>query len=340
MSNLRASSRERRGLTLLELLIIGFVIVVLIGLMLPAFLHSREAARRTQCSNHLKQFGLSLHNYHDAHRVLPPGALSWSRFPDMQRSAHSALLPFFESTYKTFTADLAWKAMAPRWTSRRVPAFICPSCSNRGTTEDEFFGALAGTGSTFGVTSYIYCKGVTDTWCTAPESVPSSERGPFDADYWVTFADVADGTSQTIFMGEGATGGDWMVCTGTGCTEPTRNPLTGHWQLPDQPWVVPFVNTDRYISRVGPRASQFGSTMDPMNKNPVTDSLIDVSVLSDCRSSAHGGPHRTSNFRSDHDGGAFFLLGDGSVRFLDEKIDLHLYRGLSTIAGEESVEAF
>ena len=126
-------------------------------------------------------------------------------------------------------------------------------------------------------------------------------------DAWITIDDVSDGLSNTIFVGEGATGSPWQVCAGVGCTKSIQNPLTGSWYLPDQPYFIPYINTDKDIGKAGPRASLFGSTMEPMNKNPVTDTLIDSSALSDCRSSADGGPHRTSNFRSNHEGGGNLL---------------------------------
>jgi prepilin-type processing-associated H-X9-DG protein len=79
-------------------------------------------------------------------------------------------------------------------------------------------------------------------------------------------------------------------------------------------------------------SSIFGCTLEPINKRPVTNTMISLAGMADCNSSAHGGPHTTSNFRSDHPGGAQFLLLDGSIRFTDDSIDLTTYRRLSTIA--------
>jgi hypothetical protein len=83
-------------------------------------------------------------------------------------------------------------------------------------------------------------------------------------------------------------------------------------------------------------SSAFASTLEPMNKRPVTNTMIVLASGTDCRSSTAGGPHMTSNFRSDHAGGAHFVLCDGSVHFIAEDIDRMLYRRLSTIAEGES----
>jgi len=78
--------------------------------------------------------------------------------------------------------------------------------------------------------------------------------------------------------------------------------------------------------------STLGSTMEAMNKRPVTNTMIVIASGTDCRSSADGGPHMTSNFRSDHPDGAHYLLCDVSVHFMAEDVELALYRRLSTIA--------
>jgi len=330
---------NRRGLTLIEFIVSGSLLVIVIGLMLPAVLMAREASRGAQCKNNLKSIGISFHNYHDAHRVFPQAAMSWGHFPELHAPANPVLPIFIRCGcgVRGYNYEASWKQQPADVVSIGVCLFACPSHHSNKAIEDEFFGSLGETtGNEFGISSYVYCKGVTDAWCRTPDLVPKHERGAFDVDYYLRMDEVTDGASHTIFVGEGATGKPWRVQNVTDRTQST-NP-TG-W-LPHQPWSVPHINTDKDIQQAGPRASLFASTMEPMNKNPVTDTMIDSSALSDCRSSADGGPHRTSNFRSNHADGGFFLFGDGSVRFLNETIDMSLYRGLSTIAGADDADEF
>jgi len=309
-----SNARARLGLSRSDVLITVVVLLILAVLMLPAVEQARESARREQCRNHLRNIGWALQIYHDSFWRYPSAISAWGRFPEMQASgAHHQLLGFLnhgrlDRPYRPWTQEPAeWVSVAPlQW--------ICPSHGVE-TADDPYLASMSKDHKTYGMTSYVFCKGAGDAWCDDPKSVPADERGPFDVDYGIRQTHVTDGLSQTIFIGEGATGKPWRVCAGAGCDEPIRNPLSEDWWLPHQPWMVPYINTDRDLEGAGPRASLFGSTLEPMNKNPVTDTMIDSGALSDCRSSTDGGPHSTSNFRSNHPGGANFLFGDRSVVF-------------------------
>lgn len=245
-------------------------------------------------------------------------------------------------------------------------------------------------GRRFGLTDYIFCKGATDSWCLTPSRVltwldrkelppddftrPGSgprhvltyqERGMFDLSFPVEYtypggsfacreAQIKDGLSHTIAIGEGACGETWQLCRDVGL------PGSGTYTL--SPCTdVATVSSDPHVRDADPapvyqmwfaspkarlpgfklvQASIFGCTVEEMNKNPVTPTLIGFDLFA-CRptwdfyniGSGTDSGDRTSNFRSDHPGGANFVFADGSVHFLQEEIDIIAYRALSTIAG-------
>ena len=126
----------RRGFTLIELLVVIAIIAVLVAILLPAIQQAREAARRSQCANNLKQFGIALHNYHEAHGMFPLGinpsvydsgaTYAWRGF-----SAHTMLLPYMDQAgiYNQLNFNLLYDA-APNNSAivrKRIASFICPS---------------------------------------------------------------------------------------------------------------------------------------------------------------------------------------------------------------------
>jgi prepilin-type N-terminal cleavage/methylation domain-containing protein len=144
----RVSMRKHRlGFTLIELLVVIAIIAILIALLLPAVQQAREAARRTQCRNNLKQLGLALHNYHDTHGVLP--FMRWT-VGNVYYNNHAnlALLPFLDQSplfaqvsspltvgATTFlpmgftAAPYSWDVVYPPW-KQQVPGYLCPSDAN------------------------------------------------------------------------------------------------------------------------------------------------------------------------------------------------------------------
>ena len=118
-----------RGFTLIELLVVIAIIAVLVSLLLPAVQAAREAARRTQCKNNLKQLGLALHNYHDVHTVFPPGGTY--RAATVQPagwSVQARLLPFIEQANLTNLIDFSQSySVQPLVTPVRISTLICPN---------------------------------------------------------------------------------------------------------------------------------------------------------------------------------------------------------------------
>lgn len=153
----------------------------------------------------------------------------------------------------------------------------------------------------------------------------------FDLGLKTSFRDITDGTSNTLCLGEGASGGLWRACIGQGCT-------TGGVAFVGQAWMVPQPVSSTYKGAgLTEHTSIFGSTFDQINKNPITETLVDDSGFNGAAGCTSADSDSTSNFSSYHPGGGNFAFADGSVDFLSETIDMTIYRGLSTTQGGEAV---
>jgi len=333
-------SHRRRGLTLIELLVVIAIISVVITLLLPAVQLAREAARRTQCKDHLKKFSFALHHYHDLYLRFPPGAVANASLSEFSSNTFTLLVPLFD--YRIGRVD-SNSAETPTEYFVRCHAAIyrCPSNSNPNPVTDPQVQIHELTvGAKLGVTDYVLCKGTNDAWCADPQSFLPNERGAFDVNYSVGLRDVADGASNTFAAGEGATGPDWPVCPGVGCDTAVDSSQGTGPALANQSWYFASINTQDSVTAGNVTTNVFGCTMEPLNKKPVTDTMLDSTQTNNWSSSANGGPHRTSNFRSSHPGGAQFLMMDGAVVFISEDMDMKQYRARSTIAGEEPVSDY
>lgn len=334
------------GFTLVELLVVIAIIGVLVALLLPAIQAAREAARRSQCTNNMKQLGVGLQNYHSAHGTLPIGSVlrsGWSYY----LGANTAMLPYLEQTalWDLYEVEERWTKQVPNVASAVIPVFDCPSTYEANPKRNDILKVIVeDNGGDYGTTDYVYCRGSSDGFCIYDSkwenNVPFTRRGAFDLNWGARISQISDGTSNTFAMGEASGSPHWLVCHGARCTQadlvedPTGSIPTAYWGwMPSQTNVTPFYDAGLVIT------SQYGCTFEPMNKYPVTDTNIDSGNIFDpeCRSSDEGSGDSTSNFRSDHPSGCNFLLADGSVHFLADSIDIDTYRALSTIQGEEIV---
>lgn len=309
--------RLRRGFTLIELLVVIAIIAVLIALLLPAVQQAREAARRTQCKNNLKQMGLALHNYHDTYLRFPPrqggsGANAGSASNNSHRGRLSAFVmmaPFYEQNalfnqIMTRSPQQAPWNNFPEWTTS-LPMLMCPS--NGGTSTPP-------NGANRGDTDYAFSCG--DDTCitqngTFPNGLtPRPSRGMFGVYQCYSFGDIPDGSSNTIAMAEKKrpkSGGDLgMVSTAGGA-----NPLTCRAQWNGQTLASPYTGDTSPGYRWGDGAGYFAG---------VNMILPPNSASCFTGGASHWDPgYFTST--SNHTGGVQALMGDGAVRFISENIN-------------------
>jgi len=240
----------RRGFTLIELLVVIAIIAILIGLLLPAVQKVREAAARLQCQNNIKQLALATHNYEAANGYLPPGQNSNSLIGTL-----GYILPYIEqgNIYNMIPQNAlvipgtsgAYYLNGSSWAAANntVKTFLCPSddAATTSPTQSTFANVAASGGGiggaswggnpypTLGRTNYAFSAGATGQNSPAPYS---NWVGPFTTDSKTTMTGIADGTSNTIFLGETLGGTDvgardtvfpWI---GTGGMATAWGPLT------------------------------------------------------------------------------------------------------------------
>ena len=205
MSKSISTHVRRLGFTLVELLVVIAIIGILIALLLPAVQAAREAARRSQCSNNLKQWGLALHNYHDSHKTFPSRqqgtAIGDATLVCNGSCASGAvsLLPFLENAplYDMVTSgtatfppwgNITWAGGFVPWDQEPGDGFHCPSDPN-GDKGGHYYAPRAGN-------NYTFCNGDS---CVVPVGDP---RGIFGLYNFASIGDIKDGTSNTLAMSE------------------------------------------------------------------------------------------------------------------------------------------
>jgi prepilin-type N-terminal cleavage/methylation domain-containing protein/prepilin-type processing-associated H-X9-DG protein len=322
-------STAPHGFTLVELLVVIAIIGILVALLLPAIQAAREAARRSQCTNNLKNIGLAIDNYANTHKDYPAGRVNcdagspYNRCrndrPDQDnRTAMSGfvlILPqleeqaLFDQSGGSEKDDAIWK-WNRKWLAipQRVAAvetrpaiFVCPSS----TTEpvfDKYEMDLAGMdGISFATGTYAFMHGKRGaTWFTDGNVqlyLKTDNTGPFNYFRTVEARHITDGLSHSVLVGEVLQGHTWA----------NRNLWTMGARLLDS----------------------LRTTENPLNTPPGSTDATFVPM---------GGHATNGAFGSEHPGGALFVYGDGHVEFLSDGIADELYQAGATIACSDGIE--
>ncbi|QDU12339.1 Type II secretion system protein G precursor [Gimesia maris] len=321
-------AKRVRGFTLIELLVVIAIIAILIALLLPAVQQAREAARRSQCKNNLKQLGLALHNYESTHRVFPPGGLG---YPYVW-SAHAHLLPFVDqanlqnqfnydvpplNAFNSGTFDATQVGNNDTAARVRLPLMVCPSDKD------------AVPGSDYAGISYPACAGSgLNGSATTDDGSISNADGVIFSQSQIRFRDVTDGTSNTVAFGE------QLMGDGQNTAPPTGNYRFRVVELSAGTQTTPAVCTAAAAPAwSGQRGAKWvnGHLADTMYNHWYGPN----SSNPDCQNGYHN--YALVSARSAHVGGVHVTLVDGSCRFVGENINTDLWRALATRAGGEVI---
>lgn len=321
------NNSRQRGFTLVELLVVISIIGILISLLLPAVQAAREAARRSQCANNLKEISLAVHNFENTFKYLPSSVRPAGLTTLPRIAGLTFILPFLEQKviYDKYDQTVNWSHANNAATVKTlIPVFLCPS-DPAGPTRLDGVPEYALTASwgpdVAAVTDYSPTIGV-DQRLEAAGLVDKAGTGMLPKNGTPRFADVTDGLSNTIMFAESA-GRPYLYRRGGIRVGDLPNSRVngGGWSRPASDFSVDGASYD-------------GATLPgPSAINACNGEAADPSVFP----LPYYGSEGTSEAYSFHPGGANFAFGDGSVHFLKETIPIREFARLVTRAGVEIV---
>ncbi len=329
----------RAAFTLVELLVVIAIIGILIALLLPAVQAAREAARRTQCTNHMKQVGVALHNHENSKKRLPCGMLGHLPKATREWSAYTAqtqLLPYLEEMAIYDGIDFTNRWLNPinqKAGKTPVAVYTCPSDDSLGQVYTSQ-GLEPDTLFEWSRSNFVVCAGssqlapnnLNDLMSRPPELRQApwlkpvtlnqyKSDGAFVMEVGRKLSEFTDGLSNTVLGSEVLTGMDG------------KNDIRGIWftgfdggAIYEHQWTPNSSNPDFMVA---------GSHCDPRPPPPDMP----------CRSGAGNDSQTYFSARSRHPGGVNVLFGDGHVEFITDGVDLTAWRAIATVAGEEVVGA-
>jgi prepilin-type N-terminal cleavage/methylation domain-containing protein/prepilin-type processing-associated H-X9-DG protein len=311
--------RHTRGFTLIELLVVIAIIAVLIALLLPAVQSAREAARRMQCINNLKQFGIAMQNFHDVRGMLPPGAQN-----SPAQGWLFTVLPYIEQVAMNNALNLNatyYDARNTTVTQASIAIFVCPSDPGAGTVQYTSNQPIRMKGSYAVNWGNAHYDQGTPTPFSGPLGTVPPIRGPFTVYNTskpnpIGLRDITDGTSNTMMMSELRIG-----LNGPNNKSDIRGDI----------WSGNSRDANMYMAYTPPNS-------------PIPDNLDSASLCQQVPGNPPcvGGSGSSPDFnaaRSYHSGGVNVLFSDGSVKFIKDSVNIYSWRAVSTKDGGEVIDA-